>query len=176
MPIASSLVLALAALAQQAPDSRILQTHARALAKEEAEARAAAEAYFDGLSTLYLGFARNVTAYEAPEVRDAVRRRLPHPFWAGVMEGTIGDVRRRERELLGDPPVWTMAALSKAGQRLLEGSKAERLAGLRLLARAPGEAIRSAPLPRARRRSSRGGSRRPTPARDPSAAARPGPA
>ncbi len=137
MPIASSLVLALAMLARQAPDSRTLLTHARALAKEDPAARAAAEAYVDGLSMTYLGFARSVTAYEPPEVRDAVRRRLPDSLWAGVMDGTIGDVRRSERALLGDAPGWTVASLSKAGTRLLEGSPAERRAGLRLLARAP---------------------------------------
>ncbi len=140
--------LALAALLlgpapQQQPDRQMVRAQLAALAGPDENARRAAEQRLEEIPHLFAGLVRSIAADESPDLRAAARRWLPHPVWWGVLDGRIGEVRRRERELLGENPDWTLDALARAGAALAARGGAELQAGLKLLERAP------APDPRA---------------------------
>ena len=143
--LSSSLLLALAGLAaaqQRAPVNHQELLRALAAAGDDAAAREKALRSMDEQPMVSLSTFRLLAQREGPTAREAVRRWLPHPACASLAQGTIGEARRRELELLGPDAKREPGGFARAVQGLLERDDAPtRTTALRLLKIVP------APLP-----------------------------
>ncbi len=135
-----------AAPAQQRPVN--LQQLLRALvaAGDDPAALEKALEALDAQPLVSLASLHSTAAQEGAVAREAVRRRLPHLAWMGVMGGTLGEARRRETELLGKDAKRRLGDFASAVQDLLSrGDPPARLLALRLLRTAlaprPGEIL-----------------------------------
>ena len=133
--IASSLLFTvpLGAIQQTRPKDADIRKWLTALANaEDATAREKALKAFDPtrVSVMMLQI---IASKQGDAEREAARRWLPHRAWWTVVRGTIGDSRKKERELLGPDPKAKPGDFSRAVLPLLEKEdRAVRLIALRL--------------------------------------------
>ncbi len=134
--IGSSLAIAflLGAQGQEGQSREEIQKRLRTLAAaRDEQSREDALKFFDELPLGRMVFLEIVASAEDQAVYEATQRWLPHPAWNGVVRGTIGDARRKERELLGPDPKRAPGEFRLAIQRVaLKGDASARKLALRL--------------------------------------------
>ena len=135
--LTGSLLVALAGTAgaqQRAPASINDRVRALVQAGDDAAAR---EKALEALDTYPLANLTSFPSYaerQGPAAKEAVRRWLPHRAWVGNLNGTVGDARRKEIELLGPDAKREPDGFARAVEGLLDRpDAATRVLALRLL-------------------------------------------